>query len=330
MSPARAIIERFADLRITVWGDLVADVFLYGEIARVSREAPVLIVKHRRSELAPGGGANAAANLAALGVKVGIVGVVGDDAMGADLIAELSRLGVGVGGIARVRGRETPTKTRILAAHAHTAPQQVVRVDREPAASLPEPTLRRMAASLERAARGSDALLISDYGYGAVSPAAVLDLCRRFPRLATTVDARYDLLAYHGMTAATPNEPEVESALHVTIGSDFTQLERAGRALLRRLRCRWLVITRGREGMAVFGQRRPTVHLPVFGSERALDVTGAGDTVIACMTAAIAAGADGELAARIANCAGGLVVMKPGTATVAKAELAAAIEESGL
>ncbi|MGH9475942.1 MAG: bifunctional heptose 7-phosphate kinase/heptose 1-phosphate adenyltransferase [Terriglobales bacterium] len=317
-------LSLFPQLNLVVWGDLVADEFVDGEIARVSREAPVLILKQRGRKLAAGGGANAALNLAALGVHVRLVGAVGADPPGRGLLQLFRKAGVATSGIAVVRGRATPTKTRILAHHAHTAPQQVVRLDQEPP-PLSAGVQARLARSARRALRGAQGLLVSDYGYASVSPA--LAAAARAPL--SSVDARFQIAAYHGMTAATPNEPELESALNCQISAHPdppAALERAGRTLLRRLRCRHLLITRGRHGLALFEPGRRTLHLPVFGSQQALDVTGAGDTVIAVFTAALAAGADGPAAALLANCAGGLVVMKPGTATVSASELRAALE----
>ena len=321
----REYLRGFSQLTIAVWGVLVADEFITGEIARVSREAPVLILKRRTRTLAPGGGANAAVNLAALGVRVKLVGMVGRDEPGRGLLEIFRGHGIDVSGVLTLPERLTPTKTRILAHHAHTVPQQVVRVDQEPA-GLAEGE----AASLERrlnrlaleAARGAAALLISDYGYGAVTPAGAAGVRRQLKRPAlTTVDARFQIAAYRGMTAATPNESELEAALGVAIQGSVPRLEAAGRKLRRRLEAGQLLVTRGSDGMALFERGRPTRYLPVHGSRQALDVTGAGDTVIAAFTAALAAGASGPDAAALANCAGGLVVMKPGTATVTAREL---------
>ncbi|MGH9520594.1 MAG: bifunctional heptose 7-phosphate kinase/heptose 1-phosphate adenyltransferase, partial [Terriglobales bacterium] len=308
-------LDKFPGLRLTLWGDMVADEFLAGEIARVSREAPVLILKHRTRTLVPGGGANAAMNLAALGVRVAVVGVCGEDETGRELRRALKRAGVDTAALLALRGYITPTKTRILAHHAHTKPQQVVRMDREPAPLAPA-IAGRLARNATRLARRSHALLLSDYGYGAVSPALAAGAVAALPapRLAC-LDARFQISGYRGVTAATPNESEVEAALGITIAGDARALDAAGRRLRTRLGCQYLLITRGRDGMALFEPGRPTRWLEVHGGRQALDVTGAGDTVLAAFTAALAAGASGIEAAQIANVAGGLVVMKPGTAT---------------
>jgi D-glycero-beta-D-manno-heptose-7-phosphate kinase len=319
------IVNAFPRLTITVLADLVADEFVYGEISRVSREAPVLILKHRERALVPGGGANAICNLADLGVNVLPVGVVGDDESGRLLLQRLRQKHIPISGVLKLKGHTTVTKTRILAGHTHSNRQQVVRVDREPESPLEGRALRDLAISTRQFAEASDALLISDYGYGAASPDvwnAIRDSINGIP---VTLDSRYRMLAYSGITAATPNEPEVEEALRVRIGANADRLLAAGKNVLDRMKLQSLVITRGRDGMAAFARRRPPVLIPIHGGDQVTDVTGAGDTVIAAYTAAIAAGADAESAARLANFAGGIVVMKRGTATASRDELLQAV-----
>jgi rfaE bifunctional protein kinase chain/domain len=231
-------------------------------------------------------------------------------------------------GVLKDRAYTTVTKTRILAGMAHTARQQVVRVDREPEAE-PTPHLKReLILAARQYARVSDALLISDYGYGAASP-AILNAIRergRLDRVPVVLDSRYRMLQYSGVAAATPNEPEVEAALGAKIGSDWQRLCVAGEEILSRMKLQSLVITRGRDGMVAFSGKHKPIDIPIFGSDQVADVTGAGDTVIATFTAAFAAGASTEEAAQLANYAGGLVVMKRGTATVSQRELLQAIE----
>lgn len=330
ISTFHTILEKFSTLDIVVWGDFVADEFIGGDIARVSREAPVLILKRRERTIVPGGAANAAANLAALGVRVHLVGAIGDDDAGERLVESFAGLGMRTEGLLRVAGRITPTKTRILAGHTHTARQQVVRVDHEPELldAGHQAELRVLAHSLTQSmVQRRPAMLVSDYGYGSVTPESAQSVRAAMAQDGVvTVDARYQIGAYTGLTAATPNEAELEAAMGVTIGNDLNRLEQAGRRLLAGLHCRHLLVTRGKDGMALFESERPTLHIPVQGSDQALDVTGAGDTVIAVFTAALAAGADGLTAARLANCAGGIVVMKRGTATVSRDELRAAAE----
>jgi rfaE bifunctional protein kinase chain/domain len=317
------IVEHFDQVTVTVLGDLVADEFVYGEIARVSREAPVLILRKRDRTVVPGGGANAIYNLADLGVTVLPVGVVGDDEPGRLLLQAFRHKRIPLSGIQRVKGLTTVTKTRILAGSVHSARQQVVRLDEEPDGELPGAIQRKLISSARQYARASDALLVSDYGYGAAAPELVESV--NTGDIPVTLDSRHRMLEFAGITAATPNEPEVEEALGVHIGHDTERLESAGKQLLRKLGLQSLVITRGRDGMVAFGRGSKPAHIPIHGSDQVADVTGAGDTVIAAFTAALAAGATAEEAARLANYAGGIVVMKRGTATVTREELVAAI-----
>jgi len=237
---------------------------------------------------------------------------------------------VDVRSIVRPHGYRTPTKTRILAGGIHSAKQQVVRIDRGAGPNLGEADRQAIAAKLMKAAARCDALLVSDYGGGAVSPQLVAHAQRALRRRGSQaapvlVDSRYSLLRYRGMTTCTPNESEVEQILDIRIRDNQRILERAGRELLRRTRSSAVLITRGSRGMALFEPDRPTTHIPIFGSDQIADVTGAGDTVIATMTLALAAGASVLEAAKLANYAAGIVVMKRGTATVSADELRTAI-----
>jgi rfaE bifunctional protein kinase chain/domain len=329
--PGRLIelVDLFPSARVAVFGDLLVDEFIYGEVARVSREAPVLILDYDSTEIVPGGAGNAAANVAALGGTATAIGVVGRDESGRRVLDALQRK-VNVRQIVRPAGYRTPTKTRILAGGVHSAKQQVVRIDRATKPSLGDGDLRAVEDKLARAAAGADALLVSDYGSGLVTSAAVARARRRMTgragrRPAVLVDSRYSLLQFRGMTACTPNESEVEHLLGVRIGENTKVLEKAGRELLARTRADAVLVTRGSRGMALFERERPTLHIPIFGSAQISDVTGAGDTVIATMTLALAVGATAEEATRLANYAGGVVVMKRGTATVSADELRQAI-----
>jgi rfaE bifunctional protein kinase chain/domain len=326
----KKIVESFPKVTVTVVGDLVADEFVFGEISRVSREAPVLILKHRDRTVLPGGGANAIYNLADLGVNVLPVGVVGDDEPGKLLIKAFRHKHIPVTGVLKDKSYATVTKTRILAGMTHSARQQVVRLDREPSAEPSQHLRRELVLAAREYARASDALLISDYGYGAASP-QILNAIRAkggLDRLPVTLDSRYRMLEYSGVTAATPNEPEIEEAIGVKIGQDWSRLIAAGGRIIERMKLHSLVITRGRDGMVAFNKRHKPLDIPIYGSDEVADVTGAGDTVIATFTAALAAGASTEEAAHLANYAGGIVVMKRGTATVSQQELLHAIESA--
>jgi rfaE bifunctional protein kinase chain/domain len=321
-----ALLDAFPQQTVLVVGDFVADEFVAGEISRVSREAPVLILRHRETHLAPGGGANAVNNLADLGARVVPVAAVGNDEAGRALVRYFRRKHVDVSRVERVPGWTTATKSRFLAGWTHTTQQQVLRVDREPAA-LPEAARRRLEQSAMVLAGRADAILFSDYGLGVVTPALARRVLGRRRRRVATIDSRHDLFAFAGLgiTAATPNEPELEALYHTHIGSDLGRLARLGERARRKMGLESLVVTRGKDGMVVFDRGRKPRGIPIYGTDQAADVTGAGDTVIAVFTLALAAGGGYYEAARLANYAGGIVVMKPGTATVSHAELEAAV-----
>jgi len=326
----RKIVEAFPRITVAVLGDLVADEFVFGEISRVSREAPVLILKHREKTVVPGGGANAIYNLADLGVRVLPVGVVGDDEAGRSLMQQFKKKRISLSGISVEKNYTTVTKTRILAGMTHAWPQQVVRIDREPSEGIGHRLENRLALAAAKYARISNALLVSDYGYGAASPHLLKAVHAKRPlkNIPVTLDSRYRMLEFSGITAASPNEAEVEAALQIYVGQDWKKLTAAGAEVVRRMKLDSLVITRGRDGMAAFAGRKKPVDIPSFGSDEVTDVTGAGDTVIATFTSALAVGASAEDAARLANYAGGIVVMKRGTATVSRQELLNALDQS--
>lgn len=325
-----ALLQAFRGRRIAVVGDLLADEFIYGRVERVSREAPVLILRYDQTIVVPGGAGNAASNAAALGGDVALAAIVGADDAGKRLVASLPR-GVDRTSLVRADRYDTPLKTRILAGGVHSAKQQVVRIDRVRSVTLAAADRRTLVRSALDAATEADAVLISDYGSGLVNPELVASIAARTrrgsgrARVPVLLDSRYDTLRYRGLTACTPNESEVEQMLKLTIDDDAATLERAGRTLLRRTAMEAVLVTRGSRGMALFESGKPTQHIPISGSDEIADVTGAGDTVIATLTLALSAGATFYEAARLANYAGGVVVMKRGTATVSPAELRAAI-----
>lgn len=321
------LVEDFRGKRVVLFGDFVADEFQYGDITRVSREAPVLILRHRETQLVPGGGANAANNLAALGARVEPVTVVGNDAAGEALLSYFRAKHVDCSGILRVKGWTTPTKTRFLAGFAHTVAQQVLRMDREPQSALPDAVRKKLRAKLTAKLSKAQALAISDYGFGVATPDAVREALRgRKHRVPAALDSRFQLHAYagSGVTSATPNEAELEALHHTTIEKSLDELNRCGTDTLKVMKLEALLVTRGRDGMSLF-EREGATHIPVHGSNQAVDVTGAGDTVLAAYTLALACGGSALEAAHIANIAGGLVVMKRGTATVSREELLDAI-----
>lgn len=323
------ITAGFQRQTIAVIGDFIADEYVTGEISRVSREAPVLILRHQKTEFFPGGAANAASNLVDLGARVLPVGAVGDDAASDALLGYFRGKGADVSGIFRVSGRNTTTKTRFLARWSHTGRQQVLRVDRETSGPLSKSVQGKLRERIRRSMARSDGALVSDYHAGSVSP----ELLKSAKVKLATLDSRYRLLDYRAQrfTAATPNEPELEALYGVRIGKDEKQLKLLGLRTLRAMGLQALLVTRGKDGMVLFERGKAPYRIAIYGADDAVDVTGAGDTVIAIFTLALAAGASFVEAAHLANYGGGIVVMKRGTATVSRAELESAIrsEASG-
>lgn len=328
-SRLRGLIEAFRGRRVLVLADLVADEFLYGRVERVSREAPVLILQYDGTDVRLGGGANAAHNIHTLGGKPIPLGVLGGDDHGRRLRTLLRETGISGRSVVTERDYVTPVKTRILGGGVHSTKQQMVRIDKATRLAEKSPARRAVLKALRNFPSRMDAVLVSDYGFGLLTPELVEQavMLARKRRVPVTVDSRYGLLGFKGMTAVTPNEQEVEAALGIRIGHHLGRLESAGRSLLKRLGVQAVVITRGSDGMAVFEPGTPTVHVPIYGSDQVADVTGAGDTVIAAFTLALSAGASPSEAALLANYAGGIVVMKRGTATVSASELDRAVAQ---
>ena len=322
----RALVESLAGRRIVVAGDYVLDRFVFGHPKRVSREAPVLILRFWKEERLPGGAGNTAANVAALGGIPLAVGAAGADEEGRALAAALTARGIDSRGLVEARGYRTPTKTRILGGAPHAIKQQIVRYDVEDALPADPDLARGLAGRLSDAARGADGAVISDYGYGAVSPSTVAALRAELPAGArVSVDSRHRLGEFADVDAATPNEEELEECAGGPLESDAS-LSAAGAALRARMRCGSLLVTRGSRGMALFADDSAPTLIPVHGTDQVADVTGAGDTVLATFALALAAGATALEAALLANFAGSVVVTKMGTAVVTPGELSAAIE----
>ncbi|HVF49888.1 MAG TPA: PfkB family carbohydrate kinase [Pyrinomonadaceae bacterium] len=321
-----ALLRTFDERRIVVVGDLLADQFLYGEISRVSREAPVLILRHERTETVPGGAANCALNLASLGAHASLVGVVGADEAGRALLERLRAAGVDCAGVVEIPRARTTTKVRILAGQAHSPRQQVIRVDYE-AEPLADPTTHaRLAANVRDAAPKADAFIVSDYNYGVAGAemAAVVRACALERGRPALVDSRFRLTDFRGFTSATPNEDEVEQLAGRRL-TNRDVLEESARELRARLDYPALLVTRGSQGMFLLEAGAAPLHIEAVGAHEAVDVTGAGDTVIAAYTLALSSGSSYADAAHLANHAGGLVVMKRGTASVNRDELLASL-----
>lgn len=313
---------------VIVFGDIVADRFIYGTPKRISREAPVLILRQYREDVLPGGAGNAINNIFSLGGHPIPVSVLGTDSAADSLVATMEASGIDTSGILRVDRYRTATKTRILGGMPHATRQQIVRLDMEDHYTPTEDEADRFAWVLRDQMSICHAALVSDYGYGVVTPALVANLTGFSSGKPVTLDSRYDLLRYPEVTAATPNEEEAMAAAGISLQDDGeANLQLVADTLQQNLDCEAILITRGSRGMSLFepGGREP-LHLPVYGTDQVADVTGAGDTVIATFTLALSAGGSYAEAARLANYAGGIVVMKMGTATVSNDELRHAIE----
>ena len=312
---------------VVVYGDVVADRFVYGTPKRISREAPVLILRQYRDDVLLGGGGNAINNIQSLGGLPIPVSVIGNDAPGNQVIEKMTAQGIDCSGILRVDRYRTPTKIRVLGGFPHGTRQQIVRYDIEDALEITAEESDRFAALLRDQMSIAHGALISDYGYGVVTPMLAANLTAYATRKPVTLDSRYNLLRYPDVTAATPNEEEAAAAAGISLMDDGDQIKEVAETLQQSLDCEALLITRGSRGMALYERNaRDLVYIPVYGTDQVADVTGAGDTVIATFTLALAAGASYAEAAKLANYGGGIVVMKMGTATVSNEELRHAIE----
>jgi len=318
---AEKVKTSFKGKQIAVIGDLVADQFLHGTIARISREAPVFILKHDETETRPGGAANAAANIAALGGDPRLVGLIGDDMNGRALRDALKGNRVEMDTVVTDPSFRTTTKVRVIGGQSYSAKKQVIRIDYENDAAVANDVREQLRTNVESAAKDSDAIIFSDYNYGVAEP-GLLKLVKEIANersIPLVVDSRFRLDQFAGATSATPNQEEVEKLL----GKSFDEADCDG--LRERLDLESLLITLGGKGMIVCEKGRPTFAIPAVGSDQPLDVTGAGDTVIAAYTLGLASGLNYADAASIANHAGGIVVMKRGTSVATLPELLASL-----
>ena len=320
------VLQAFRRQRIAVIGDVALDEFVEGRTSRISREAPVLILRHAATLQRPGCAGNAARNVTALGGVARQVGLLGDDAVGRALRSQLDDAQIDTTGLVEVEGGCTWSKTRFLAGDLHTVLQQVMRLDREPDFPAPEAWRPRLHDAIDAALRDVTAVLLCDYGGGVFSAATrAWVLARARERdLPVVADSRYALHEFVGVTCATPNETEIEPWAGRSLESQAA-VESAGRELLRRLEARSLIVTRGRLGMTIFSDGAP-LHLPAFGGD-AVDVAGAGDTVAATVSLALAAGAAVLDAARLANYAASRVVRERGTAVTDAAAVRRCLDE---
>jgi D-beta-D-heptose 7-phosphate kinase/D-beta-D-heptose 1-phosphate adenosyltransferase len=317
----KRLFDKFDRLNILVVGDLMLDRFVWGSVSRISPEAPVPIVEVTSESDMPGGSANVVSNLAALGARTYVCGMVGDDRIGQILRSKLTNTMTDLEGIMVNPKRATTLKTRII---AHN--QQMVRVDKENSGEVGSRETSRLIAYVKSIIRTIDAIIVEDYGKGLVTQPLISELIRLCKKHGTIISVDPKMghrLDYKGITAITPNRAEALWLAGVESGERVT-LDRVGKSLLARLACMGILITLGEQGMCLFQKGRSPASIPTTARE-VYDVSGAGDTVISAFTAALAAGAPMEEAAIVANYAAGVVVGKVGTATAGRSEIIEAI-----
>lgn len=320
------LVSHFPQARIAVVGDMAADVYVYGKPYKLSREAPVVVIRYQTEEFVPGSAANTANNLLALGARVFPVGIVGVDGAGRRLRAHFQLGGAETAGLFEVEGYQTPTKTRILAGDSHTSKQQVIRIDRESDPGISPEVEERILAYLEKIQGKIEGLIVSDYGYELVT-SRVAQWARELAReKVVVVDSHYRLGEFAGVTLITPNEQEAEASTGIRIRNEEDAL-RAGQLLLSEVQSQAVLITRGNQGMVLFERDGRVTRIPIWGRDDVIDVTGAGDTVASVCALALACKGSLPQATRLANYAGGIVVTKRGTATLTHQELAQAVLE---
>ena len=321
------LVDNFARKKIAVWGDFILDEYIYGNTRRISREAPVLILCYKNKEYSLGGAGNSVLNLKALGADPLPIGVIGSDNSGQKILKMLKLKGISTEYFVKEKKYQTPIKTRILAGEETARKQQILRIDQEGKVPDSSELKQKIQKLLKKVQSQINALLISDYNYYAVKEDIFNRILPIFKKtnIPVTLDSRFRLLNFKGITASTPNEPEVEGALRIEIDDDNKILNQAGKLLLEKTRATALVITRGSKGMVLFEKNKTPLSIPIHGTTDIVDVTGAGDTVISVFTLALACGATYREAALLANYAGDIVVMKKGTATLSAQELKEAI-----
>ncbi len=312
----KLLLKKFKKSKILVIGDLILDQFIWGDVSRISPEAPVPVVHVQRESFMPGGAANVACSIRDLNGAAAITGTIGNDLWGRTLKKYLKRKS-DVKGVIADSGRDTTLKTRIVARH-----QQVVRVDREHISPLSKKTAEKVISYVRKNVKSFKAIIIEDYGKGVISPyliKAILSIAKK-RKLIITVDPKEEHFSYYkGVTCITPNQFEAEKAAQMKI-IDAKSLDAAGKKLLRKLNLNAVLITRGEAGMALFVKGKKPVHIPTRAQE-VFDVSGAGDTVIGAFTLALASGASFNEAAHISNYAAGVVVGKLGVGSCSQKEL---------
>ncbi len=314
------IIDNFPRVNVAVIGDIVADVYMYGRPFKLSREAPVIVVKYEGETIVPGSAGNTINNLSRLEAKVFPIGIVGEDKEGNFLREYFSKDGVDITGVLVSKERGTISKTRLLAGDTHASKRQVVRIDKDASWKMPDSVEKNILDHVDRVNKKVDVWIISDYGYDVITP-RVLDRIKGIAREKTVVaDSRSRICDFVGATVIVPNESEAEAASGMRINGEADVL-RAGKELLKKMGPEAVIITRGNRGMVLFEKTGNVEQIPICGPDEVTDVTGAGDTVTVLLALAMSAGANLAQAARLSNYAAGVVVMKNGTATVSRSEL---------
>lgn len=315
-------LKKFNKINILIIGDMVADVYLKGNISRVSREAPVLVLEHAGEKVVPGGAANVVHNIATLGGQAFAVGLIGNDKAGSGLRDILNDKNVETTGLIVEENRPTITKTRIIAGGSATVSQQIVRIDQEMKSIMLSNTEKRVINILEKVIDKIDAVVLSDYGSGMLSDkirSFIIESCQE-KNIKTIVDSRYDILKFEGVSFVKQNEAEAAKAVGFELTSEDAVVT-AGKILLEKLQAEGIIISRGEQGMSLIQDNGEIHHIPVVDKSEVFDVSGAGDTAVAAFILAIASGAKPVEATKIANFAAGIAVRKLGTATVSNKEL---------
>ena len=315
-------LKKFNKINILIIGDMVADVYLKGNISRVSREAPVLVLEHAGEKVVPGGAANVVHNVATLGGQAFAVGLIGNDKAGSGLRDILNDKNVETTGLIAEENRPTITKTRIIAGGSATVSQQIVRIDQEMKSPILSQTEESFINILKQVIDKIDAVVLSDYGSGMLSDkirSFIIESCQE-KNIKTIVDSRYDILKFEGVSFVKQNEAEAAKAVGFELTSEEAVVT-AGKILLEKLQAEGIIISRGEQGMSLIQDNGEIHHIPVVDKSEVFDVSGAGDTAVAAFILAIASGAKPVEATKIANFAAGIAVRKLGTATVSNEEL---------
>ncbi len=315
-------IKRWQNNKIILLGDIIADEYLYGEINRISREAPVFIVDYERNEYFPGGAGNTALQIKALGGEPILVGSIGKDAEG-DYIIDYFRSHNIITDFIKRTSSSTIKKTRIIAGSAHSVKQQILRIDKGRRNFINYELQEEIIKDVDYLMKEANVLVISDYGYGFADKNFIRIIIDKSNKngIVSIADSRYQILEFKGIYAATPNQPEVEAALRLEVNEDNSKLEAAGLTMMSILNCKILLITRGKKGMAVFEPDKKMELIDIYGTDQIVDVTGAGDTVLGTFALSLSANENAYISAKLANYAGGIVVMKRGTAQASLSEL---------